>query len=75
MFHIWVTYPKLINFKSYLIDILHNVLLREKQHSMMDYQELILHEYMKNHWRSLGLFSSEANNASGVRGHASHYNS
>ena len=48
MFHMWVTYPKLINFKSYLIDILHNVLLREKQHSIMDYQELILHEYIKN---------------------------
>jgi hypothetical protein len=48
IFHMWMTYPKLINFKSYLIDILHNVLLREKQHSIMDYQELILHEYMKN---------------------------
>ena len=48
MFHVWMTCPKLINFKSYLIDKLHNVLLTDKQHTIIDYQELILHEYMKN---------------------------
>jgi len=48
MLHLLVTWPKLVNFKSDLIDILHNVLLTDKHHTIIDYQELILHEYMKN---------------------------
>ena len=39
MFHLWMTCPELFNSKSYPIDKLHNVLLTDKQPTIIDYQE------------------------------------
>ncbi|CAC5423425.1 unnamed protein product [Mytilus coruscus] len=48
MFHLWSSCPFQIDFKRYLIDIIHNVLLKDTQHPIMDYDQLILHGYLVN---------------------------
>ncbi|CAC5423454.1 unnamed protein product [Mytilus coruscus] len=48
MFHLWTNCPSLVNFKSYVIDILHNVLLKDTLNPILDYTQLILLGYLKN---------------------------